>query len=366
MAVADVNRDRAEKVRARYCRGADVYQDFRQVLSRGDVDAVIVATPDHWHAAMSIEALRHGKAVFHEKPFTHTVKESQALVAAVRAAGLPFLVGTHERSMWSCRTAAELVRSGRLGKVSRATVTLLNKGWRGGPFSAEPVPARLDWDRWLGPAPAVAYCKERYEKFHGWWDYGGGEMMNWGAHHVDIAMSALNLGHTFPVRVAGTAECPSIAGGFEVPADFAARLDFATGETIEIKTASESPHCSGVLFEGERSSLWVDREKIEGPAADELGSRPLAGDAIRLHPSPAVTTMPTVRHLSHFYDVARGLSSPVSDAETAHITNVALHLANISIRVGRPIRWDPASEQIIDDPQASALLSAPRRGGFEL
>lgn len=175
----------------------------------------------------------------------------------------------------------------------------------------------------------------------------------------------LNLGHTCPIKVSGTAQLPTTPGGFEVPADFAARLDFATGETIEIKTAPDSAHSSGVLFEGERGTLWVDREKIEGPAADELPSRPLPSGS-GLHPGPAVTTLPTVRHLTHFYEVARGLSSPVSDAETAHTTNVALHLANISIRVGRPIRWDPASEQIIDDAQAAALLSAPRRNGYDL
>ena len=157
VALADVNRPRAEKVRAKYCHDADVYQDYNQVLGRDDVDAVIVATPDHWHAAISMQALRAGKAVFHEKPFSHTIKESQALIAAVRAAGLPFLAGTHQRSMWSCRTAAELVRNGRLGKVTKATVMLLNKGWRGGPFPPQPVPEGLDWDRWLGPAPEVAY-----------------------------------------------------------------------------------------------------------------------------------------------------------------------------------------------------------------
>ncbi|MGO9917690.1 MAG: Gfo/Idh/MocA family protein [Isosphaeraceae bacterium] len=366
VALADVNRNRAEAVRAKFCPGADVYQDYNDVLGRDDVDAVIVATPDHWHAAISTQALRAGKAVFHEKPFTHTIKESQALFAAVKAAGLPFLVGTHQRNMWSCRTAAELVKNGRLGKVTKATVILFNKGWRGGPFSPQPVPRGLDWDRWLGPAPEVAYCPERYEKFHGWWDYGGGEMMNWGAHHLDIAMWAMDLGRVFPVKVAGTAELPAIAGGFEIPADFTARLDFAGGESIEIRTTALRNRPSGVRFEGEKSSLWVDRENIEGPAALELGSRPLPADAIRLHSSPAVKSLPSVRHLAHFYDVVRGLSAPISDAETAHTTNVALHLANISIRVGRPIRWDAAAEQIIDDPEASLLLSAPRRAGYEL
>ncbi len=365
VALADVNRTRALAVRAKFCPGADVYQDHDHVLRRNDVDAVIVATPDHWHAAISLQALRAGKAVFHEKPFSHTIEESQKLVAAVRAAGLPFLVGTHQRNMWSCRTAAELVRNGRLGKVAKATVMLFNKGWRGGPFSPRPVPPGLDWERWLGPAPEVAYCPERYEKFHGWWDYGGGEMMNWGAHHLDIAMWAMNV-RTCPVRVAGAAELPSITGGFEVPADFRARLDFATGETIEIQTTADRVRPSGVLFEGTSSSLWVDREHVEGPAAVELGSRPLPPYGTRVHSSPAVKSLPTVRHLAHFYDVVRGLSSPVSDAESAHTTNLALHLANISIRVGRPIRWDPAAEQILDDPKASALLSAPRRSGYEL
>ncbi len=366
VAVADVHRVRAEQLRAKHCPAADVYQDHRPVLERDDVDAVIVAVPDHWHAAITMEALRTGKAVFHEKPFTHTIAESHALIAAVRSAGLPFLVGTHQRNMWTCRTAADLVRNGRLGKVSRAKVVLLNKGWRGGPFPPQPIPDGLNWDRWLGPAPAVPYCWERFYKFHGWWDYSGGEMVNWGAHHLDLAMWAMDLGHTFPVRASGTAELPHIPGGYEAPADFSARLEFPAGETIEIQTAAASPHTSGVLFEGEKSSLWVDREKIEGPAFDELRTRPLPPDAARLHPGAAVKSMPAVRHLSHFYEVVRGVAPPVSDAETAHTTNVALHLANIAIRVGRPIRWDPANERITDDPGASALLSSPRRAGFEL
>ena len=237
--------------------------------------------------------------------------------AAVKAAGLPFLVGTHQRSMWSCRTAAELVRNGRLGKVAKATVVLFNKGWRGGPFFCQPAPDGLDWDRWLGPAAEVAYCPERYEKFHGWWAYGGGEMMNWGAHHLDIAMWAMDLVHTGPVNVAGSAVLPSIRGGYDVPADFSARLDFAGGETIEIRTTAERARPSGILFEGEKGTLWVDRDNLEGPAAEELRSKPLPPDAIRLHSSPAVTTRPTVRHLTHFYAVVRGLATPVSDAESA-------------------------------------------------
>ena len=192
-------------------------------------------------------------------------------------------------------------------------------------------------------------------------------MMNWGTHHLDIAMWAMNLGHTCPVKVAGTAELPSIVGGYEVPADFTARLDFATGETIEIRTTGDR-----LLIPRGFSSR--EREALSGLIGITLKGRPLLSSAPnRCRPmpsasirSPAVKTRPTVQHLSHFYDVVRGVSPPVSDAESAHATNVALHLANISIRVGRPIRWDPTSEQIVDDPQASALLSAPRRTGYDL
>jgi myo-inositol 2-dehydrogenase/D-chiro-inositol 1-dehydrogenase len=366
VALVDVNRPRAEDVRAKFCPNAEVYEDHKPVLARQDVDAVIVATPDHWHAAISLQALQAGKAVYHEKPFSHTIQESQALRAAVKASGLPFLVGTHQRGMWTCRTAAELIRNGRLGKVNKATVLLWNKGGRGGPFASQPVPDGLDWDRWLGPAPLAGYCPERYLRFHNWWAYGGGEMMNWGAHHLDIAMWAMDLSRTGPVKVAGDAELPSIPGGFDVPADFMARLDFATGQTIEIRTTPDRARPSGILFEGERSMLWVDREYLLGPAVLELRSNPLPPDAIRLHSSPAVKTLPTVQHLKHFYEVVRGLAFPLSDAETAHAANVALHLANISIRVGRPIQWDPATERIRGDAEASALLSAPRRAGYEL
>jgi predicted dehydrogenase len=366
VALADVNRDKAEALRAKSCPGADIYQDYKRVLERDDVDAVIVATPDHWHAAISLEALKAGKAIYHEKPFTHTIQESFALLAAVKSAGLPFLVGTHQRNMWSCRTAAELIRNGRLGKVATATVMLFNKGWRGGPFASQPVPAGLDWDRWLGPAPEVSYCPERYQKFHGWWDYGGGEMLNWGAHHLDIAMWAMDLGNSFPVKIAGSAESQTVAGGFDVPADFRATLEFAEGRTIEIRTTADRARPSGVLFEGEKGSLWVDRENVVGPAFDELRSKPFPADAIRLHSSQAVTTLPTVRHLAHFFDVVRGSLSPVSDAQTAHTANVALHLANIAIRVGRPITWDSTSDQIVGDPAASALLASPRRSRYAL
>jgi hypothetical protein len=121
-----------------------------------------------------------------------------------------------------------------------------------------------------------------------------------------------------------------------------------------------------VLFEGEKGSLWVDRENVVGPAFDELRSKPFPADAIRLHSSQAVTTLPTVRHLAHFFDVVRGSLSPVSDAQTAHTANVALHLANIAIRVGRPITWDSTSDQIVGDPAASALLASPRRSRYAL
>jgi predicted dehydrogenase len=364
VALADVYRARGEEVRSKFCPKADLYQDYKKVLARDDVDAVIIAPPDHWHVAIALQALRAGKAIYHEKPFSHTIAESKLLLAAVKAAGLPFLVGTHQRSMYTCRTAAEMIRNGRLGQVGKATIKLLNKGWRGGPFAPESVPDGLDWDVWLGPAPANDYCFERYRYFHGWWDYGGGEMVNWGSHHLDIAMWAMNLTHTGPVRVSGSAELPWIKGGYDIPADFAARLEFASGQTISIETNGPSPHCSGILFEGERGNLWVDRENLEIPNARDLAPAP--SEPLLLHPSAAARRMPAVQHLTHFYDVVRGTSSPISDADSSHKANVALHLANIAIRVGRPICWDPVKEEIVGDAQAASLISAPRRAGYDL
>ena len=158
---------------------------------------------------------------------------------------------------------------------------------------------------------------------------------------------------------------PSISG-YAFPADFAARLDFPTGETIEIRTAGASRHSSGVLFEGERSSLWVDRETVEGPAADDLRSNPLPGDAVRLHSSPAVTTLPTVRHLTDFYEVVRGSSSPVSDAETAHTTNVALHLANISIQSDGRFGGTRPPSRLFMTHRRPPCCPPLRRTGYEL
>ena len=364
VAVADVNLPRADALRQKHCEWADVYQDYRRLLSREDITAVLVATPNHAHAHVALDALRAGKAVYHEKPFSHTIAESQALVAAVRQSGLPFLVGTQQRSTWSCRTACELVRDGRLGRVAKATVTLSNKGGRGGPFAAKPVPDGLDWDGWIGPAPFAAYCPERYSGFHAFWDYGGGELLNWGPHHTDIAMWGLGLENTFPTRVTATGlSDPQPAGGYEVPTDFRVRLEFPRGEEVEIATTDLGVDASGVKFVGENGSVWADRAALTGPAADALAS---AAPPPSLHPSPASKVRTTVAHLCHFLEVVRGRIAPVSDAESAHRSNVALLLAAISMRLGRPVAWDAATGTIPGDPEAQRLISPPRRPGYEL
>jgi len=179
-----------------------VYQDYQHVLDREDVDAVIVATPGplaRGDVHASPEKRARLSIMRSRSPIT--IQESQTLVAAVKSAGLPFLVGTHQRNMWSCRTARELIRNGRIGKVAKATVVLFNKGWRGGPFATQPVPEGLDlgsagWGRRrrLPTVPSAA------RSFHGWWDYGGGEMLNWGATTWISRCGAMDLGRSFPVQ----------------------------------------------------------------------------------------------------------------------------------------------------------------------
>src|SRR5947209_6245215 len=188
-AVCDVDRGHREAVRAAHCPAADLYDDYARVLERDDLHAVLIATPDHWHARIAVQALHAGKAVYCEKPVSLTVAEGQAMVRAVRATGGVFMAGTQQRSDYRFRTAAELVRNGRLGTLHTVTVTLPQR-WKAeydGPFPACPVPPELNWERWLGQAPWAEYCPQRcHGTFRRWYEYAGGTMTDWGAHHMDI------------------------------------------------------------------------------------------------------------------------------------------------------------------------------------
>ncbi|HEV3340813.1 MAG TPA: Gfo/Idh/MocA family oxidoreductase, partial [Pirellulales bacterium] len=202
VAVCDVDRTHAERARERFGGKADIFDDYRKLLERKDVEAVTIGTPDHWHTAVALAALRAGKDVYCEKPLTLTIDEGKLLVKAVEETGRVFQVGTQQRSDARFRQACELVRNGRLGKLSKVTVSLPKSTKVGGPFATTAAPETLDWQRWQGQAPAHEYSPERcHHDFRWWYEYSGGIMTDWGAHHMDIAHWALGAEQSGPLTI---------------------------------------------------------------------------------------------------------------------------------------------------------------------
>lgn len=358
VAISDVDRVRAEQMKAKYAPQADVTQDFRQVISRDDIDAVFIATPDHWHAQCALEALHAGKHVYCEKPMTLTITQGHQLIAAVKETGRTFQVGTQQRSFRSFQQACELVRAGRLGKLEQIEVAV-PVNYSGGPFAALPVPSTLDWERWLGPAPAADYCAERFKGFRFWYEYGGGTMADWGAHHIDIAHWAMDLDHSGPIEVSGDAELPGIENGYNTPKEFRVEFKYPNGVVLRVRS---DPTESGVLFQGDQGRIYVSRKRLTGKPVEDLTWNPLPAEATRL--ATRRTSMlidRNVAHVLHFFDCIQTGQTPISDVVSQHRSASACHLANISIRLGRPVKWNPQREEFDNDPEATAMLSRSAR-----
>jgi len=366
-AVCDVNRLRAEQVRREHSPAAMLYDDYAELLARDDLQAVFIATPDHWHAAIALAALRAGKAVYCEKPLTLTVDEGRQLVAAAQRSRCVFQVGTQQRSDWRFRTACELVRNGRLGALRRIDIKLptgsLPSTSFGGPFPVSPVPAHLNWDRWLGQAPWVEFRKQRYDPFRWWFEYSGGFMSDWGAHHLDIAHWAMGVEHAGPTEVEGWAKLPNVENGFNTPRRFEVELAYPDGVKVQVETSEIE---NGITFEGDEGRVFVNRGRVSGKPVEELARRPLGPDALRLCPVKVAWGTPTLIHVLHFFDCIETGCAPISDVASQHRSATACHLANIALRLGRKLTWDAAREQIVGDAEASAMLSRPQREPYQV
>ncbi len=376
VACCDVDRAHAEQFAAKYAGRCAIYSDYRKLLERKDIDAVVIGTPDHWHAAIAIAAMKSGRDVYCEKPLTLTIEEGKLICQVVQKTGRIFQVGTQQRSDNKFLSAVALARSGRLGKNLTATCSI-GAGTVGGPFKPSAPPSTLDWDMWLGQAPKVDYTTERcHGEFRWWLEYSGGKLTDWGAHHVDIAQWGLGFENTGPVEIEGRGSFQNIPEDFDPVAFFAGRQKlvegYNTATTFSVKltfdttatiTVQDGPS-NGIWFKGDAGEIFVNRGKLSGRIIDELTDEDqqwLKAERIRLYKG-----MPQRGHMENFFACVKERKEPVADVFSHHRHLTSCHLSNLAMLLKRKLRWDPKNEVFIGDPQANALLSRPRRKGFEI
>jgi predicted dehydrogenase len=360
VALCDVDDNQLAAAKKKWPTAATEH-DFRKVMERKDVDVVVCGTVDHWHTLVSLAAMRAGKDVYCEKPLTLTIDEGKRLVEAQGKTKRILQTGSQQRSDKDFRLACELVRNGRLGKIKEVDVWL-PAGRREGPFKPAPVPKGFDWDLWQGPTPAVEYVPERtHVTFRYWWDYSGGTMTDWGAHHNDIVL--WGLGHAAPAKVAGKPTVEMIPGGFTASSEYAVEYTYADGVVHRCRSTAANNWFGGVVdpkgqqhgvkFTGADGWIFVTRGKIE--ASDpELLKKPLPASATRLVASND--------HMKNFFDSVRSREKPICDAEVGHRSVTVCHLGVIALRLGRELKWDPAKEQFVDDKEANTwLVREPRK-----
>ena len=356
----------------------DSYADYRAMLEREDIDIVHISTPDHWHAKIAIEAMLAGKDVYCEKPMTLTIAEGQQMCQMCRKTGRIVQIGTQQRSGRQFIQAIALIREGRIGDVKKATCSI-----GGAPTSPRiPVvdpPKHLDWNQWLGPAPKVDYrylagdngetrswSRGHYE-FRWWYEYSGGKLTDWGAHHVDIATWALGKTETGPVLIEPLMVkhpvefqdgYPTDDSQYNTATAFLLRAKFVDGKEIEIR----HDEGNGILFEGTEGRIFVNRGRLTGAAVEALESNPLPAGALER----VYKDRPLVDHFRNFFEAVVSRKEPVSDVFSHHRALTTCHLAGIAARLERSLVWDPNTENIIDDELAQEFVARPKRRGFEI
>lgn len=343
-----VAKEKVEKANGRCL----AFADYRKMLDSKEVDAVVITTPDHWHALPTIEACAAGKDVYCEKPLSLTIAEGQAMVAAARKYDRVVQTGTQQRSHEHFRRVVELVRNGKLGDLKVVRAGIANVNFKGPAVPDAAPPKELDYELWLGPAPARPYNVNRvHYNFRFFWDYSGGQLTNWGAHHIDIAQWAMGTEDTGPVAIEGTAKYHP-KGWYEVPMDFLVKYRYANGLTLE--AGMRIP--DGATFVGSEGTINVTRKAIKADPPDLLKRELSAGD-FRVPVSDS--------HSKNWLDAVRSRKRPIADVEIGHRSASVCHLGNIAIRTGRPIKWDPSAEKIVDDAAAQKMIERPYRAPWK-
>jgi predicted dehydrogenase len=352
-AICDVDQRHLDQVRPKVPSDCQLLADYRELLELPGIDAVLIATPDHWHGRTAVAAARAGKHIYCEKPLTNSIGEGRAVCDAVKQAGVVFQTGSHERSNPGARVAKQLIEEGRFGKIKRVRIQLptddphlLDVARLESPPPTMEVPAGFDYDFWLGHTPEVPYTEKRC---HFWWRfhsaYGGGEMTDRGAHVIDLAQMILGLDHTGPVSIkAKGAVSPS---GFY---DAFMKFDFENKYESGLLMTGDNTGPRGVWLEGDKGSLFI---AVHGAALVAEPASLLEGVNI----PNATSSNP---HCREFLDAIQKGTAVVAPAEAGHRTASICHLNNIAMRLGRPFEWDPVSERTNDDEANSMLMPKMR------
>jgi predicted dehydrogenase len=329
-------------------KGCDTYGDFRDLLARDDIDAVVISTPDHWHAITVIQSAEAGKDIYCEKPLSQTIAEARAMVNAVRRYGRVFQTGSMQRSDWHFRLGCELVLNGYIGELKHVTVGVGGPA-ANPPLPAQPVPDYLDWNMWLGPAQWRTYNSElsphlSWDGFPHWRNnrrFGGGGMTDWGAHHFDIAQWGMGMDESGPVEI-----IPPDGKDYKV-----LTYKYASGVTMTRDKAN------GVLFTGTEGQVETNRGHLRTVPKD-LKNQQIGPNEIHLYESR--------NHSADWLNAIRKRSKPICDIETGCRSVSVCHLGNIAYKLGRPLKWDPEREVFVGDRGANRLLSRPMRSPWHL
>ena len=378
VAVCDPFRNRREEAAARIdsyyaekwgkgtYKGCEPHNNFEEILDREDIDAVVVATPDHWHVPVAIRAARAGKDMYVEKPLGVSMEQDWALKKELEKRQLIFQYGTQQRSARNFRFACELVRNGRIGDLERIDVWC-PLGGSGGSTKPAPVPEGFDYNLWLGPAPEAPYTVDRCLARGGFWvyDYSLGFVAGWGVHPLDIAQWGLDADDSGPTEVKGTGVIPT-AGLFNTIMSWDYQIKYPSGVMIHFMSsdvagpiieAYRPPKEHGTTFFGSEGWVSVDRGGIYAEPAGLLESE-IGPNEIHLYESP--------EHRRNFIDCVKDRSRTVCPIGPAVRVDTVSHLCNLVVRTGRSLRWDPATEKIIGDEEAATLLSRPMREPWTL
>ncbi|HNY77060.1 MAG: Gfo/Idh/MocA family oxidoreductase [Sedimentisphaerales bacterium] len=335
------------------------YHDFRELIARDDIDALSLALPDHWHSIPVIMAARAGKDMYGEKPLARTIHEGKMMVEAVHRYDRIWQTGSWQRSQENFHHACELVRNGRIGKVTRVEVGLPSGGATGNP-PVSPVPEGLDWDFWLGPAPWRPFTKYGGNAPHWDWrwimDYSGGQLTDWAGHHIDIAHWGLGLEDTGPVEIEGEGVFPK-DGIYDVPTEYKFTCKYANGVEMIVASDRLVPKGMGAVWYGDKGWIHVDRGR-QATNPPELWNEKIGPGEMRLYESRD--------HQQNFLDCVKTRKKTITPIEVAYRSISVGHLGEIAMLLGRKIHWDPDKQVFVNDDAANRMLSRPMRAPWHL